>query len=495
MKLMPAALSLACCLLSPLVLAQNAQSIKNSAGAPLKDSLGNLGGDLNYENIGGDSFITLNLGLNIDLGQIGFGIQAPLRLLVADSDPQSDPIGGVIRREDWDEWTDFLKILRFFRYGRKGQLLFVQVGDLPGATIGHGTIVNRYYNNTDINHYKMGFQLDVNTDYGGIETLFNNGFISNLIGIRGFVRPWSFVDTESYMNNLAVGLSVVTDWAAPYCIEGADPQTGSRTGSCLPDIPSSSVVPAFDEDGNLHTNSTKAATVMGGDVEFRVLNTSIVSITPYIDFNGIVDGGWGLHAGVLGVVHIPVISIDLNARAEYRYFAGDYIPAYFDSYYEIQKFSYPFKDELGVFGGGEQSRPKRRVVEELGKIYDHGLNGYYAELNLDILGLVQLGASFDDYDGPYNSNLRMYLSVPALEVVQFGAYYYRHNFEGASDAFDLDDKSLFLVEGRYKFLGFLYVVLQYWRIWELDTDTSSDTYGDYVPVDDWSVGLGAAYQF
>ena len=480
------------------VQAQDADAIKGAVGAPSTDSLGSVGGDLNYEMIDGDSYISLNLGLNFDFGQIGFGIQAPLRLMVDDVDPENDTYHGVIRKEDWDEWTDYLKILRFFRYGRKGQLIFAQVGDLPGATIGHGTLVNRYYNNTDIDHYKMGIQLDVNTDYGGVETLLNNGFISNLIGVRGYIRPWSFVDTESYMNNLAIGFSVVSDWDAPYCLQNAN-------GICRPDISS-----GIDQDGdgrlddqvldvdgqrNIRVAGTKAATAMGGDIEFRLVNTSWLSLTPYIDLNGILDGGMGLHAGIMSVFHIPVISIDLSARIEYRYFEPDYIPTYFDSYYEIQKFGYPFKDELGIFGaaGTEVSnRPKRRVLEELGGDW---LNGYYAELVLDVMGLVQLGASYDDYDGPFNSNLRVYLAVPALEVLQFGAYYYRHNFEGAGDAFAFDDKSLFLVEARWQVYSILYLIGQYWRIWQLDNDPTSDAYGEYSPVDDWSVGIGVAYQF
>lgn len=470
-------------------------AIKGAVGAPQGDSIGSVGGDLSYEMLDGDSFLTINLGLNFDLGKIGFGIQAPLRLKVDDSAPQQDDYGGVLRKEDWDEWTDYLKILRFFRYGRKGELIFVQVGDLPGATVGHGTIVNRYYNNTDLDHYRMGIQLDVNTDYGGVETLLNNGFISNLIGARGYIRPWSFVDPESYMNNLALGFSVVTDWDAPYCIEGERIQTGTRTGECLPDDPGPELAPSFDSDGNLRVERAKAATALGGDIEFRVLNLSWLSLTPYIDFNGLIDGGWGLHAGIMSVFHIPVINLDLSARAEYRYFAADYIPAYFDSYYEIQKFSYPFKDDSGRFGGGEQARPKRRVLEELGAQFDGGLNGYYAELVFDLMGWVQLGASYDDYDGPYNSNLRLYLAVPALEVVQFGAYYYRHNFEGAANAFAFDDKSLFLAEARYHFWSVLYLVGQYWRVWQLETDPSANRYGEYVPVDDWSIGIGAAYTF
>jgi hypothetical protein len=89
----------------------------------------------------------------------------------------------------------------------------------------------------------------------------------------------------------------------------------------------------------------------------------------------------------------------------------------------------------------------------------------------------------------------MYLDVPALEVFQFGCYYYKHNFEGASEAFTFDDKSLFLVEARYQITSFLYVLGQYWRVWQLDNDPASATYGDYQSVDDWSLGIGASYTF
>ncbi len=480
--------------LAPAVQAQDADAIKGAVGSPGADTIGNVGGDLNIGMIDDDLFITLNMGLNFDFGIVGFGIQAPLRLLVRDVDPEAETYGGAIRKEDWDEWTDYLKILRFFRYGYKGKsLIFAQVGDLPGASLGHGTIINRYYNNTDLDHYKMGIQFDLNTDYGGFETLFNNSVISNLIGVRGYIRPWSFVDTESYMNNLSLGFTFATDYAAPYCIEGQT-AAGDRTEACLDQAAGDQ--PSFDKDGNLRVHEDKTVTIIGGDIEFRLVNTSWLSLTPYMDLNGILDAGIGYHAGILSVFHIPVINLDLSARIEYRYFEGDYIPAYFDSFYEIQKFGYPFKDD---------KQPKRKVLDDLGEINSGGLNGYYAELIFDFMGLVQIGASYDDYDGEYNSNLRVYLSVPALEVVQFGAYYYRHNYEGAANAFKFDDKSLFLVEARWQFYSPLYLVAQYWRVWQLDKETGidketgsvtyPDTYGEYVPVDDWSVGIGVAYSF
>ncbi|MBW2702993.1 MAG: hypothetical protein JRF33_19395 [Deltaproteobacteria bacterium] len=480
-----ALLALALCAISPIATAQDADTIKQSVGAPA-DSIGSVGGDLSFGMIDGDLFTTMNLGMNFDFGMIGFGIQAPLRFRVMDNDPQNDEYGGVLRKEDWDEWTDYLKILRYFRYGHKGELFYAVVGDLPGATLGHGTIISRYYNNTDMDHYKMGVQFDVNTSYGGVETLFNNGVISNLIGLRGYVRPWSFIDEESYLNNLAVGFTVASDYTAPYCME-------NDAGQCRPDVSTDARV--FDDDGNLKVADTKAATVIGGDIEFQLLNNSWITLTPYMDLNGILEAGIGYHAGILSIFHIPIINLDLQTKVEYRYFTADYVPSYFDSFYEIQKFGYPFKDELGVFGAAHTEvtdQPKRRVIDEMG---GKGLNGYYAELVFDIMGLAKVGGSYDDYDGPYNSNLRLYLAVPALEVFQFGAFYYRHNFEGASEAFAFDDKSLFLVEARYQIMPFLYAIGQYWRVWQLDKDPVSDTLGEFVAVDDWSLGLGMMYSF
>lgn len=454
-------------------LAQDPDSIKGAVGAPKDQTKGMLSGDLNFGQIDEDWYTTVNLGFSMDLGKIGFGLQVPLRLRIYDADPQ-DPSGDVVREEDWDEWTDYLKIIRFFRFGHKGDFIYVVVGDLPGATIGHGTIVNRYYNNIDLDHYKMGLVADLNTDYGGVETLLNNGFVTNLFAIRGYLRPWSFVDPESYLNNFAVGFSVASDVSAPYTLGFVDHEKEYD-------------LPPVDVE--------ETATVMGGDIEFKVLDTSFLTLTPYMDLNGIpASGGVGYHAGVLGVFHIGGISMDLQARLEYRYFTGDYIPAYFNSYYEIQKFAYPYWDDAGRV---ELRDTKRRVLELLP---DRGLNGYYAELVFNFLGLFTIGASYDDYDGLYNSNLRMYLDVPALEVFQFGAYYYKHNFEGSDQAFEFDDKSLFLIEARYQITSFLYVVGQYWRIWQLDNDPGTeqepnDKYGTYVPVDDWSIGLGVSYTF
>jgi hypothetical protein len=454
--------------LSPAGLAQDPSSIKEAVGAP-KEYQGSINGDVNFGQIGEDWYATINLGFSMDFGQIGFGVQLPLRLCVIDNKPNNNNIGGTLRREDWDEFSDYFRIIRFFRYGHKGDLVFVQVGDLPGATLGHGTIVGRYYNNTDIDHYKLGLQADINTVYGGAETLFNNVFLSNIIGARGYFKPWSLVDTESYINNLALGLSVIADVTAPYRLDDTNPNKIS--------------------DGSRRVSDQKPTTVIGGDIEFKVLSTELLTITPYMDLNGIVDAGIGLHIGILSTFHFPVISLDLLARLEYRRFQGSYIPTYFDSFYEIQKYQYPYKDETVH---EDLFRPKRYALDHM---TDKFLNGYYAELVFSFIDLFTIGASYDDYEGPLNSNIRIYLSVPAFSVFKFGAYYYKHNFEGASQVFTFDNKSLFLLEAKYQIAPFIYLIGQYWRIWELNKNSYSKSYGDFVSIDDWSLGVGFCYDF
>jgi hypothetical protein len=452
--------------LSQTSLAQDPNSIKEAVGAP-KDYHGSINGDVNFGQIGEDWYATVNLGFSMDFGQIGFGVQVPLRLSLIDNTPTNNNIGGTLRREDWDEFSDYFRIIRFFRYGHKGDLVFVQVGDLPGATLGHGTIVGRYYNNTDIDHYKLGLQVDINTLYGGVETLFNNVFLSNIIGARGYFRPWSLVDTESYINNLALGLSVIADVTAPYVLDDTNRIS----------------------DGSRRVSDQKPTTVIGGDIEFKVLSTDVLTITPYLDLNGIVDAGIGLHIGILSTFHIPIISLDLLAKIEYRRFQGSYIPTYFDSFYEIQKYGYPYKDPTH---NTEILSPKRYVLDQMSDAF---LDGLYAELVFSFIDLFTIGASYDDYQGPYNSNLRIYLSVPAFSVFKFGAYYYKHNFEGASQAFTFDNKSLFLLEAKYQIVPLIYLIAQYWRIWELNKNPESDSYGKFISIDDWSLGVGFCYDF
>lgn len=444
---------------------------------------GGLAAGLGWGKIGEDQFLQLTLNTELNLGTVGFGFQIPLNLRIIDNDPKVNPDDyyGLLRREDWDHPADFLKVIRYVRYGHKRDPLYVRVGDIAGQ-IGHGTIMSRYINNLTLDTFRVGMELDVNTSYGGVETLvgdFGSMFAdevgSRIIGVRAFVKPVAFADPESIFNIFAVGFSTVTDMNAPVTI--ATQASANDPSVMEPVIENNQLVSARD----------RAQAVYGFDLEAEVLHSAILDVVPYTDLNFIQGAGWGWHLGTLVTAKMPIgFNLTVPVRLEYRRFKENYVPIYFSSFYEIERFNYPLTTKSGP------SLTKSEAVRAMAD--DEGLNGYYGDLAFDFAGLLQVGAIYEDYDRG-DPNLAVFLSVPALEVIQFKAYYTRTGITGTQDIFKLDERSLAIAEGRYQAMQFVYVVGRWTRRWQLVTDSSEGVVGEYESTDSWKFGVELALDF
>ena len=434
-----------------------------------------LGAQIGMAGIEEDFFFQLTLRAELNLGPVGLGLQVPLNLRVYDRDPQNNnDYLGAIRREDWKTPADYIKIIRYVRFGNKRDFIYLRAGELA-ATLGHGTILGRYLNNLDVNSFRVGSEFDVNTDYGGVETIVGDyGTLydlknpnSRVLGLRGYVKPVAFADPESIFNIFSVGVSVVSDVNAPRVIA-----TDAGTGQPLV------------ENNQLKVDKTTAATVFGFDLEAEVLKSALLDIIPYTDLNFINQAGWGWHAGILLTAKMPVgFNLTIPVRFEYRRFRSDYIPTYFSTFYEIERYAMP-----GVAG----SQPKLAMVRDLDS--KKGINGYYGDLAFDFAGILQIGAGYEDYQGQ-NPNLQAFVSIPALEVIQFKAYYARLGIRGKSDIFKFDDRSMAVAEVRYEIISYLYLVGRASRRWALVTDEADKDYGQYKGTTDWKAGFEMAFSF
>ena len=461
--------------------------------AALKEGEQNsAGAELGFGKLEEDFYLQLTARVGLNFGKLGLGLQVPLNLRVIDEDPENNnDFYGVIRYEDWNEWQKFLKVIRYVRYNHKhtDDLLFVQVGELA-AEIGHGTIMTRYMNNLDLNQFRVGSQFDINTNYGGVETVVGDfaslvaeSPTSRLVGGRLFVKPVAFIDDTSLLNIFAIGTSVVTDLNAPREIE-MQPKTDSA-GAPIVDAAGNPVLEPVIADHNLVIAEEGPQTVLGVDAEAKVINTDIIKLTPYTDLNFIGGAGWGWHLGTLFIFRFPVgFDLTIPLRLEYRRFKSDYIPAYFSTFYEIERYTYPL--------GGKGAAPKARAVRALpsGK----GINGYYGDLAFDFAGIIQVGGIYEDYDDG-DPNLALFASVPALEIIQAKAYYTRTGITGSNDIFAFDDRSMLIAEARYELIQFLYLVGRFTRRWALDSEVGSKTYGEFEPSDDWKFGIEFSMQF
>lgn len=441
--------------LEPIPGEEKFEAIQQASGEG--GSSGSGGAAMGVSLIDGKSYLAITPMFDISFGPFGVGLRVPLNIEMPD---------GGLREEDYDEPFDYLRIVRYARYGHKGQPVYVRVGELA-ASIGHGTIVSRYMNNLDLNSFHLGLQADVNTQWGGVETLFSDvgrlvgGGRSGVNGARVYVKPYSFIDPSSPLNIFNAGVSVITDSDAP-----------------------TALVPGETEDGGEPKVATeKAATVVGLDADVELVRLPIIDVTPYTDLNFLGHGGWGWHLGTMATLKLP-FGLTIPARVEYRLFRNDYIPSYFGSRYELDRWSF-------ACSAASAPVPKSECVNLLSD--DGFLNGYYADIAFDILQLVQVGAVIEGYEG-HDATFDAFLNVPALQIIQFKAFYSRTGVTGTDDLFAFDDRSQAIVQARYQLMAYLYLVGRLKRDWVFQPGVAG-AQGEFKPEDTTYAGLELSFDF
>jgi len=446
-------------------------------GGSSKGFSGKFAGGLLFEQIEGDSFITLDLSNTFSFGPVSLGIWVPLRLRVIDEKPDND---GVFRKEDWDEVSDWARILRFveINLGGKTWRFRGRFGALEGESIGHGTIIGGYYNVIDRAHYQAGLALSGALKWGGAEFMMDNLFGPEIFGARLHVRPTSFFTDNKWANKLIVGVSLAGDGSAP-----------TRQ---IPDATNATIV-GRDGEGNLQVE-TDFLTILGVDVEYELVRTKIVELVPYADLNFLVDKstGVGFHLGFFFNlrVPIPILRPVLLTRMEYRAIGDGYAPRYIDSTYEAQRLSYNASNAQLV------DPTSTLPLTKLGwlRSASSGANGWLGELYFDFAaGWVRVGGTYEDYTGDDNSALTLALILPKLQIVQAGAYYSNRGFDSITDAFELENAMLRAFVS-FKAYGPLYLTASYTRTWALDAPPP-DGDGKYKAQSNWNVGVGVQFNY
>ena len=450
--------------------------------------------------IGGDIYASTILNTDFSIGPVGLGLQLPLNLLVVnqgncniDAPPCSrddKTYWGVLRRRDWDEPTDYLKLLRYVRYGRKRDPVFIQAGQLWGATIGHGTLMNRYANSLSLDHPKAGMQLDINTTWFGFETILDSFANPTLFGGRAYVRPFG---ETMILRGFAIGATVLTDRQAPlallYKAAPVPTQPPQQPPSTQPPL-----VLDTDPEGNVRLADSRTFLAGGVDIEFEVLRNSIITLIPYIDANRLAGAGNGLHFGILSTLAlpIPILDVGLTARLEYRVMQPGYIPEYFDQTYDIGRFQYATFAPDPVTGATTTTfTPKLKVAQDQHAAPGGtGKQGYYGELAFNFGGLLQVGGVYQDYQGDFGASLGLFATFPKLEIIKLSGYYLRKNFNGLGEAFKLDERSLLAASAAYKLFGPLYLRFDFQRQWVVSTASTG-----IEPINSYQVGLATYLPF
>ena len=321
---------------------------------------GYFGGGAGLNWIDGKLFYTLRFMPEIALGNFGAGLD--LRL---DFDQN-----GNLRKEDFNEFSDYLSIIRYLRYGLKNDPVYVKLGALDYYTLGHGSIMYQYNNSPSLDVRKIGLVFDVDFGNFGIESIYSHFAEAGVVGIRGYVRPLKFSEAGNIpiIGELEVGATYAADYNKYAGIVSGFYNPGTRN------------IQVTSDEGSIK--------IVGMDIGFPIVSNPIAKLVLYLDYSKIIDFGSGIATGVQFTSSEGGL-VSVSAKLERRFNNPHYLPSYFNSLYEIQRFSV---DTLTSTFAPVQSK-----AGLLASSFDPG-NGYYGELGINVAGAFNILGSYQRLD-------------------------------------------------------------------------------------------------
>jgi hypothetical protein len=285
--------------------------IEPSTGAREKPQFGFtmnfLIGLSSYEDIDGNqvAFQRFSLFPEFSYGKWGVGLDFTFEF---DGDWKLRDLDKDGKADSWTTFTDYLHKFYYVRYGFKGDPIYGRIGAFSGYTLGHGLIMQEYSNTLFYPQVvQLGLNLDIdgtafNFPYVGLETVVDDVLDWDIIGLRAYARPL-VRSSKPLVSKLKLGATVVTD---------LDPQ----------ELPTDS--PEDDP-------ASESVTEFGLDVEMPLLERQDMSLIAYADWATISGKGSGSFIGSSYTYRW------FTALAQLRFFGKQFVPSYFDPYYERER--------------------------------------------------------------------------------------------------------------------------------------------------------------
>jgi hypothetical protein len=305
---------------------------------------------------------------------------------------------GQIRSEDWNGGDDYLRALRYLRYGRKDRdKFYARTGALESSRLGHGFIMNYYNNALLYDERKVGLELDYDFGIGGFELVNSSFGRREVFGGRIFYRPLQLVSDMPIIKNFALGATFVRD-----------------------------------DDPDSYRGTDDGVSVFGFDAELPIIKNPLTELKLYADLAKIKDFGAGQAAGVEWNIFGVSGLFDFGAQLERRFLGAEFLPAYFGPFYELERTSFQNP-------GTGQSVPKKKYLDN----QNQSTSGTFGLLYGQVLNTLRLVGTYERRDGkPKSGILHVEATLPeTIPKVAFRAMYDDKNIDNVRDVFKLDENS------------------------------------------------------
>ncbi len=453
-------------------------------------------------------YLTINPKLSLRFNKIGliFGIHVPLNIQLFNTDVTSDQEAFTFRTEDWDEWQDYLKILRYIQVGRSEDKFFFSMGSNFAQTIGHGTILKRYVPNHDATFSTLSTKLNWYCDYVGFEALLGDVARGNMFGGLVFVKPFSALGGY-HAKSVSFGYTFVADRNAPTLMQYEtyygmpDPNTDPAAWDLINETTYGGERVRRLDAGSKNRPiilDTEFLHVQGIDFEFKAYKNEKVDLKFFLDYswfkNDFENGGFT--GGFLGR-----FNLDQNKRhamrlqLEFRGHSDTYLPSFFDTYYDVER----IEMMTNIFG-------KKDFMPDGRSKYWHLMNdgsgdwvfSFYGEFNYSWKTWMALSLGYEQLDDSFS--IFGHFELPDLWILKGMISYYRRGIGSASDIFTTDNVStVFRGVLRLQVLPILYInayVGKHWAFWSADRPRPNDNLeGHFVSSWDWGFDLEFGYEW
>jgi len=301
-----------------------------------------------------DLFVLLLAEQGFRLRHLTLSLSGPFRLRVLDNAPDD---ARVLREQDFDEPSDWARILRAVDYRREWEdaVALIHLGELNDVQIGHGTVVSHYFNSMDMDHYQGGALLSVDVRGNGLEFFMQDVVAPAIIGGRAHVAPFSFFSQSPWGRRFQVALSLLTDTGVPH-----------RT----------------------MVDGRRFILIAGGDAGLLLVDQQRFSLEARVDVLGC-DGSAGVHGGLAaGATLSQERELTLQVSGEYRYAGEDYYPALINPFYDRNRRSFSRDPVTGL---------RNTFAEHLANTAIEGSDshGFAVDLSLQMADRFRIGARYD----------------------------------------------------------------------------------------------------
>jgi len=430
------------------------------------EQVNTIGAYFGYTNIAGQDYIGLRVQPELNIGKFGVGLDIPVLFNMAT---------GAFKADEYKDGVAWLRLIRFLSWGvKKRDDLYIKVGDISGAYLGYGMLINNYSNSISYEKRKIGAEVDYCwNDFVGIEVIYSDFDVSsfNMLGIRPYVRPLSFTGIP-VLKTWDVGISMVTDRDNTGPMVATDPNSVTNyflgTGGAMNGF-------AVDMGITL-LNIRPARLVLYGSGAMlaknkstglqTALNDSIQSGTQvFADKAQAYGDGYGISVGLDFRFKILGNVLRVDSRIERMWYTDNFIPQFFDYNYEVNK----------------DARILSLVTAEQKA-------GIYGDLGFSVLQKIRVSGGLmmpDRLDETNPALLRLELDASKLisKVILKGSYI-KGGLTTFDDVFMLDGRSQMYVRAAYKILPFLVAGVDYRWSW------ATNSQGKFIPTSYWTPYIG-----